>query len=458
MTTGNRGRANIPKTGNTAAQLMLAGVLSDMGRSGEALARFQQAISNQPDNAQAHSDLASKLHDLGRPDDAVSHFRQALAIEPDYAAAHLGLGVVLAAVGKQNDAKRSFEKAIELEPASCAAYFHLGLASRFSSDNHHFLAMQQLAEDMTALSPENQIYLHFALAKAYRDLGDYDRSFHHLLKGNGLKRHQAPYFDRKKLNDRVQAVFSSVLMQNMAGTGNPSPRPVFIVGMHRSGSTLVEQILASHPKCFGAGELFDISELAKELRGPDGAEFPESMPSLSERQLPMLAERYLATLNRMSPTAERVTDKMPGNFAYIGLIHLMFPNARIIHTRRDPRDTAISCFSTKDLVYLDLAELGRFYRNYRSLMSHWRRVIPDGVILEVDYELLVDDFDTQARRIVSHCGLEWHDACTAFYRNERPVMTASVGQVHQPIYRSSVGRWQGYEKFLQPFLEALDGE
>ena len=458
MPSNNRGRAAIGRSRDASAQLLLAAVLNDIGRPEDALTHLQQVVGNDPSNAQAHSDLATKLHTLGRPDDSIQHFRRALELEPDSAAAHLGLGIVLAAVGKQAEARASFENAIELNPSSAEAYFNLALAVRFAVNDRHFVAMQQLARDLTALSPESQIHLHFALGKAYRDIGDYDRSFHHLLQGNKLKRQKPPYFEKQKLGERVQAVFSSAMMQKKAGMGNPTSLPVFIVGMHRSGSTLVEQILASHPKCFGAGELFDLSDLATQLRNSDGVEFPESVPSLSAHRLSALAERYLAVLRRMSTTAERITDKMPGNFGYIGLIHLMFPNARIIHTRRDPCDTAISCFSTKGLFYFDLAELGRFYRNYRSLMAHWRNMLPDGVMLEVDYEVLVENFDAQARRIVAHCGLEWDDSCEAFYRNERPVLTASVGQVHQPIYRSSVGRWRAYEKFLGPFLEALDGK
>lgn len=460
MTSDKPRGATIAAPRHVSAHSLLADVLDDMGRTEDALARMQQAVRIHPNNAQAHSDLAAKLHELGRPDDAIRHYRQALALEPARAAAQFGLGIVLAAVGRQDEARRSFEKVIELEPTRCDAYYNLGLAVRFARDDWHFLAMEQLARNMTALSPEFQIYLHFALGKAYADVGDYDRSFDHLLQGNKLKRQQIPYSEAKMLGwlERVQTVFSPALMQEKAGAGHPSSLPVFIVGMHRSGSTLVEQIIASHPRCFGAGELSGIGTLATELPEPDAAEFCEGVRRLSARQLHALAGRYLAALRRLSATAERITDKMPRNFIHIGLIHLLFPNARIIHTRRDPRDTAISCFSTMGLGYFDLAELGRFYRSYRSLLAHWRNVLPNGVMLDVDYEALVEDFDTQARQIVAHCGLEWDDSCAAFYRNERPVLTDSVGQVHQPIYRSSVGRWRRYEKFMGPFLDALEGK
>jgi tetratricopeptide (TPR) repeat protein len=454
---------------NASAHRLLAAVLEEMGRSDDALARLQQAVALTPRDAQAHADLGTMLLQRGRSGDAIRHFREALALRADLGTAHLGLGTALAAVGEQRGARESLEKAIELEPTNAHGYFHLGRAKRFTRDDRHFIAMQRLAQDMRSLSLEAQIYLHFALGKAFGDIEDYEQSFYHLLEGNTLKRQQWPYREAKVLDrlKRVGAMFTPEIMREKAGLGEPSAVPVFIVGMHRSGSTLVEQILASHPKCFGAGELPNIDALARDLRGPNGAVFPEAVPSLSAQQLRALAGRYLAAIRPLSATAERITDKMPLNFIHAGFIHLLFPKAHIIHTRRDPCDTAISCFGIvlgqaflgQGMDYSsDLAELGRFYRAYRSLMAHWRSVLPAGAMLEVNYEELVEDFERQARRIVAHCGLEWDDACASFYRNARPVLTASVGQVHQPIYSSSVGRWRRYEKFMQPFIRALEGD
>jgi tetratricopeptide (TPR) repeat protein len=435
-----------------------------MGRTEDALAQFRQAVTIDPNDAEAHNDLAAMLCQLGRADEAISHYRQALALAPDHAAASLGLGIVFAAVGRLEEAKRAFDAAITLAPKDANTYYQLGLAVRFASDDRHFLAMQQLAGEMDCLPLEGQIALHLALGKAFADAGDYGRSFHHLAHGNALKRRQTPYDEAKTLGslERVRTVFTSELLCEKAGLGSSSSLPVFIVGMHRSGTTLVEQILASHPKCFGAGELAEMGAIVQALRGPGSTEFPEAVPSLSATHLRELAARYLGTISRLSATAERITDKMPTNFIYTGLIHLMLPNARFIHTQRDPRDTALSCFSTlfgPGLDYsCDLAELGRFYRGYQSLMAHWRNVLPEGVMLELDYEAIVQDLEGQARRIVGHCGLEWNDACLSFYRTERPVLTPSVGQVREPIYQRSVGRWRRYEKFLGPFLQALEGD
>jgi len=464
MTADDPRRVTLAAPRQVSAHSLLAAVLDDLGRSEDALARLRHAVAVEPHNPQLHCDLAAMLHQQGQADDAIRQYRQALALVPDHVAAHLGLGVALAAIGRRDEAASFLEKSIDLDRVNAHAYYYLGQVKRFAADNRHFIAMQELARNTTPLSLESQIYLQFALGRAYADVGDYDRSFRHLEQGNALRRQHVPYIAAKELGwlERIRSVFTAALMREKAGLGEHSSRPVFIIGMHRSGSTLVEQILASHPRCFAGGELGDIGVLARQLRGPNGAEFPECMRSLSAPQSRMYAKRYLDRLRRLSATAERVTDKMPLNFVYAGLIHVMFPNARIVHTRRDPHDTAISCYSnilSDAFGYAnDLADLGRFYRQYRILMAHWRSVLPEGVMLEVDYEALVEDFGAQARRIVAHCGLDWDDACSAFYRNERSVRTASVGQVHEPIYRRSVGRWRHYQKFLGPFIEALESD
>jgi hypothetical protein len=248
----------------------------------------------------------------------------------------------------------------------------------------------------------------------------------------------------------------------MQGIGDRSCVPIFIVGMPRSGTTLIEQILSSQGEVFGAGELKDFANLSFGIRGRDDAEFPEYMADVAPEQLRELARSYLEALQRRAPTAKRIVDKMPYNFKLIGLVHLLLPNARIIHTRRDPRDIALSCFSLifgdgHEFTY-DLGALGRYIRAYETLMEHWRRVLPAGAMLEVQYEDIVEHLEEQARRIVRYCGLEWDDACLAFHKTERVVGTASVNQVRQPIYRSSIGRWRFYESQMQPLLKALDGD
>jgi hypothetical protein len=323
--------------------------------------------------------------------------------------------------------------------------------------------MEELAGDRTLLPEEDCRQLLFALGKALADLGQHERSFGYLVEGNALKRQQIGYDEAKVLGEfaRIAAVFGPELMEKRRGLGHPSAVPVFILGMPRSGTTLVEQILASHPKVFGAGELLDFERAVTGLSGADGdrTPFPELVPLLSGDQLRQLGTRYLAALTPAAPAAARITDKMPLNFLFAGLIHLALPYAHIIHTSRDPVDTCFSCFSTlftgNHRVAYELGELGRYYRAYERLMEHWRSVLPNDVMLEVRYEDVVVDLDRQARRIVAHCGLEWEDACLSYYETRRPVRTASVAQVRQPIYSSSVGRWQPYRHLLRPLLEAL---
>ena len=260
--------------------------------------------------------------------------------------------------------------------------------------------------------------------------------------------------------ERIRNVFTPELLHEKRGLGEPTTVPVFIVGMPRSGTTLIEQILVSHPRVFGAGERQEFSEGVAKIRAPNGQGYPEAVPTLPSEQLRRLGQTYLNSVQSMAPRAERITDKMPENFRFLGLIHLALPNAHIIHASRDPRDVALSCFSIDfaedhlPFTY-DLSELGRYIRAYQVLMEHWRKVLPARVILNVQYEELVEDLEKGARRIVAHCGLEWDDACLDFHRTERVVQTASATQVRRPIYRTSVGRWREYGDLLKPLLEVL---
>jgi len=351
-------------------------------------------------------------------------------------------------------------EAVELAPRKAQFLCSLAESKRFVDGDPHFTLVEALARDMESLPEEDQIYLHFALGKVYADLGQHERSFSHLIEGNALKRKQIVYDEAAALAQltRIRQLFTAEAMRKARGFGDPSTVPVFIIGMPRSGTTLVEQILASHPKIYGAGELSDFRAALASLRGSDG-----SRPGLRAEELRQIGARYLERVRATAPAAERITDKMPANFRYAGLIHLAFPNARIIHTRRDPLDTCLSCFSIlfahnlQPFTY-DLTEFGRYYRAYATLMEHWREVLPLEQMLEVQYEELVANFEPLARRIVAYCGLEWDDACLEFYKTQRPVSTASAVQVREPIYRSSIGRWRPYEGMLRPLIKALEGD
>ena len=358
----------------------------------------------------------------------------------------------------------AYGEAIQLNPDLAVAYVNLIDCKTFTPGDPHLSAMEALAAKGEELSKAERMQLDFALGKAYADVKDYRRSFGHLLAANAAKRSTVSYDERAvaALFDRIETVFTDKLIAAKTGGGDLSPVPIFILGMARSGTTLIEQIIASHPMAHGAGELGTLHEIVWTLPGTDGGniKYPEYLPSLDASTLHQIGARYVSSLVKLAPSKERITDKMPSNYIFAGLIHLALPNAKIIHSKRDPVDTCISCFSKlftgeQNHAY-DLGELGRYYKCYERLMAHWRRILPAGRMLEVQYEDVVADLETQARRIITYCGLPWDDRCLSFHEAQRPVRTASAAQVRQPIYKSAVGRARVYGDQLEPLLRALD--
>jgi hypothetical protein len=313
------------------------------------------------------------------------------------------------------------------------------------------------------LSPEDRLNLEFALGKAWMDAREPDRAFAHLETGNRLKRASLTY-DVEADAERLAAIarsFTPEVMARLAGSGDPSGLPVFIVGMPRSGTSLIEQILASHPQVHGAGELPVLETILGRVRGPDRQPlgYPQLMSMLGPRDMAMLGRAYVEQVAALAPDKPRLVDKMPANFCFAGLIHLILPNARIIHCRRDPIDICLSCYSKKfvqgnNFTY-DLTELGLYHRAYEALMAHWRGLLPPERFIEVDYEAVVEDLESQARRLIAFCGLDWDPACLSFHQTQRPVRTASANQVRQPLYRTSLARWKPYQVHLAPLLDIL---
>lgn len=449
------------------ARVNLGHALSALGRSAEAIPCYEAAIKERPDDATAHLNLATALRDVDRYAQAAEHYERAIALAPDLTAAHSGLGTVHLESGRVDDARQCFERAIRLEPRRPNLFLDLSRSMTFTTEHPCLSLLLDLAHDMGTMSDTDKINVHFSLAKAMADIGDQPSSFSHQLAGNALKRSAITYEETRTLEalQRIRNVFTEEFLERQ-NLGVTSPDPIFIIGMPRSGSTLVEQILASHPQVFGAGETdaFDVALRTAGLRTVKRP-FPESVPEWTTEDFHGVADRYLKLLRTNLPLsgkqgkARRITDKMLTNFRYAGLIHLMLPRARIIHTQRDPIDTCLSCFSIQfaGLHYTyDLGELGRYYSTYAHLMEHWRAVLPAGRMLEVQYEETVTDFEATARRIIAHCGLQWDDACLRFYETQRPVRTSSVTQVRRPIYQSSVGRWRPPdENALRPLLDAL---
>jgi tetratricopeptide (TPR) repeat protein len=457
-------RALALKPGHVQALYNRGIALADLRRPEEALASYDQALVLKPDYPEALNNRGTALRELGRAEEALASYEQAIALKPDYAVAQDNRGLVLTELGRFDEAGDALAKAIDLAPRRVRSYYNLALLDRrWTLDDPQLLAMETLARDMPVLGSTEQIELHFALSKAYAKTAP-EQSFQHLIAGNALKRRQAVYDEAAALAalGRIRASYPPALMRERAGRGAASAVPVFILGMPRSGTTLVEQILASHPAVFGAGEIEDFARAAGSLDGPAQRliEAPEAIAQVPDGDLHRLGSAYLERIAALAPSAERIANKLPENFRLAGLIHLALPGARIIHTRRDPVDTCLSCFMqlfAGNLPYTyDLAELGRYYRAYDALMTHWRDVLPPGIMLEVQYESVVTDLEGEARRIVAHCGLDWDPRCLDFHRTERPVRTASMSQVRQPLYAGSIERWRAYEAFLTPLLEALN--
>lgn len=319
-----------------------------------------------------------------------------------------------------------------------------------------------MARDKSGFAIDKQISLHYALGKAYDDLGEFKKAFPHFSEGSRLKREGLEFSSEAESHniDKLIEWFTVDRFKQLQGAGLNDRTPIFILGMPRSGTTLTEQIIASHPLVHGAGELKNLLALVQSKVNEDGLGFPSNLKGLSKEDIHEWAEKYLTLLRQHSSDALRITDKMPANYLALGFIPLMFPNAKIIHVKRNPIDTCISCFTRlfnrhQDATY-DLKELGAHYRNYVRLMDHWKIMLPADCFLEVEYEDIVCDIKNQAQRLIEWIGLDWDEACLDFYKNKRSIRTASLTQVRQPIYSSSVGRWRHYEEFLAPLLQELE--
>lgn len=440
-------------------------VLKAQGRSPEAEASLQRAVRLKPDFAGGYYCLAYLCLEQGRTEEAVSGFRRAVEIEPGYADARIKLGECHAELGRFAEAEACYRHVLEADPGNIDARFDLALLGTAHDADGNLAALvgveQAVRDRKKTLVGNDAVKLDFALGRAYDQRGDHERAFAHFLAGNRLKRAMLDH-DAQKTAARIadiMRIFDRESIARLGDGGDPSALPVFVLGMPRSGTTLVEQIIASHPAVHGAGELPELLEIATGVTAGAESLFPGGMMALGPEALAGMGGRYVAGLQRRAPQAQRITDKMPANFLAVGLIHLMLPNAKIIHVDRDPVDTCLSCFTQlfsggQGFSY-DLAELGRYYADYARLMEHWRRVLPAGAFLDVRYEDIVAEQEAQSRRLIGYCGLEWDDACLDFHSNSRAVKTSSMVQVRQPIYKSSVERWRSYEKFLGPLFDAL---
>jgi len=440
-------------------RINLANVLRLLGRHSQAMTILDQAVAMDPHLKTVCRDPRELPTEEAHCSTVLENCRHILARFPNYAPAHYSMACALLNLGQVAEARRACERALVLDP-TIPAYYHILIHSGDVAQNASAVsALEQLAAQEDALPEDGRAMLHFLLAKAYDDRERYDEAFAHLENANAIQRRAIAYDEPREIGrmSAIAAAFTREHMRELRGSGYPSSAPVFVLGMPRSGTSLVEQILASHPGVYGAGEQTLLNDLVQ--NGRAGTPFPEACAALGGEDWRHLGEAYAGQLAAVKPEAERIVDKQPYNFRLVGPIHLALPGAHIIHVKRDPIDTCFSCYCLKfagDVGFAyDLGELGRYYKAYEALMDHWRAALPEGAMLEVEYEDLVNDLAGQAKRIVEYCGLEWDARCLEFHKAERAVSTASLVQVRQPIFKSSVGRAQAYAAHLGPLREAL---
>jgi tetratricopeptide (TPR) repeat protein len=438
-------------------------VLKEQSRYEEAIDCFKQAIQLEPQNVQPHFQLASTLAPAALTYDAVEAYQRVLEIQPEHAGATLGLAHMLKTVGRQDEAVAAYRKFIGLKPDEGDGYWSLANLKTYRLNNEDIREMEsRLAGD--DLTDQSAVSFLFALAKTFEDQGDIDRAWGYYRGGNE-KRRMLEHYDpvqTEVTNDAIISVFDRPFLEQNTGLGNPDPAPIFIVGLPRSGSTLLEQILASHSMVEGTAELPYAGRLAASLsrNRADGINYPEAARELGEKQFKAMGQEYvdLAQLHRTEGRS-RFIDKMPNNTPTIGLLHLMLPNAKIIDARRHPLDSCFSCyrqlFAQGQTFTYDLTDIGEYFLQYERMMDHWHDVLP-GRVLTVQYEDMVMDFENQVRRLLEYCELPWEDSCINFYETERPVRTASSEQVRQPIYSQSINRWRNYEQYLGELIEVLE--
>ena len=449
-----------------AARYNYAVLLQRRNEPSRALAEVERLLAISPGNPGYRNLCAVILSRIGEYGRSSRIYAELLAEYPENAKVWLSYGHVLKTEGRQEECIEAYRRSIARDPAFGDAYWSLANLKTFRFDATDLSAMQAQAAD-AALDAVNRLHFHFALGKAFEDAGEYGPSFEHYSKGNALHRSRIRYdadLNSERIK-RLKEIFTRDFFGARAGSGCDAPDPIFIVGLPRSGSTLLEQILSSHSAVEGTTELPEIITMAKDLRtladSDEIVAYTEVLATRSSAELRELGIQYLER-TRIHRKTDRpyFIDKMPNNFLHAGLIHLVLPNARIIDARRHP---LACCFSNFQQHYArgqnfsyGLADMGRFYRDYVEWMAHFDQVLP-GRVHRVFYERTVEDTEAVVREVLAYCGLPFEPGCLRFFENERPVRTASAEQVRQPIYREAVEQWRHYEPWLAPLKEALGG-
>ncbi|MGO9634119.1 MAG: tetratricopeptide repeat-containing sulfotransferase family protein [Steroidobacteraceae bacterium] len=448
-------------------QRCLSHTLVAAGRLPEAETAIRKLLQVEPENPQNWVALGTVYTRLLRQEDALAAFEEAARLNPREVRLRLSIGHVLKTLGRRAQCEQAYHACLTMDPDFGEAYWSLADLKNYLFTDAEIATMRDLAAAPAGASTDkvasgNAAQLQFALGRALEQRGEYPQAFDHYAAGNALRRRESPFnivkFEAKSW--RVRDFFNSAFFAAHVGSGFPDTSPIFVVGLPRSGSTLVEQILASHSCIEGTMELPNIVTMVREFDhlGEDNDAYPESVRSASAERLGALGQRYIDETRPIRAGRPRFIDKMPNNFSHVGLIHAILPNATVIDVRRHPMD---SCFSTfkqhfaegQSFSY-DLDDLGRYYRCYLALMDHWDAVLP-GKVLHMRYEELVRDPETCIRTMLAHCSLPFEPACLNFHETERPVRTASSEQVRQPLYASGIGYWKHFAAQLEPLRLSL---
>lgn len=433
------------------------------GQFAEAINCYREAVRLHPEYAEACLNLGNALRQNDEPAEGLVWYRQAVRLKPNYLKALNNLGAALLEMGEVEEARGHYRAYLQQRPGNAQVLCTLAANGLYEDCDPKPEQLRAWLAD-PQLPPTERGQLHTALGFLLDRAGEHDEAFRHIGEGNRIRREQARQdglvfdaADHRRLIDRIMCTFTPEYFERVRELGLETEAPLFIVGMPRSGSSLVEQILSHHPDVQGAGELREIPRLVESLPRLVGAPYPECVPQLQPDAVRQAAETYTGRLQHLVGRSPRITDKLLENFLHLGLIATLFPRARVIHCSRDPLDVAVSCYFQifRGLVYTrDLCDFGAYYKEYERLMDHWRRTRPLPM-LDVVYEDLVADVEGVSRRLVDFCGLKWDDRCLRFYENPRVVRTVSKLQVRRPVYQTSIGRWRRYASHLAPLREGL---
>ena len=441
-------------------QNILGFALSSQRKLIDATKIFEKIIKTQPDFYFAYNNMGNVLKDLCKLDEAKIYYQKCIKINPNYIEAYIGLGKIFLDLNKLDKSAAVFKQALKLKPENGELHRRLSQVVKYEQTSSHVKDMEKIISSGDVTHTQ-QMHLSFALGKAYEDMKSYDKAFLHWKKGNFLKRKQIKYSTKyqARLVKTIKENFTNDLFEKFKNYGNRDNTLIFIVGMPRSGTTLVQQIISSHPKVFGVGESNQFSNKINECFFKENGFLKENLYNFDPINFSKIGEEYIKNIRQLSADTKHILVKDLLNFTWLGFIKLIFPNAKIVHCVRNPMDTCVSLFKNYfvggvDFSY-DLIEMGEYYNLYRDIMLFWNNILPNYYV-NIFYEELINDPKKQIEKLLNVCNLEWNESCMQFYNNKHFMSTGSNSiNIHQPIYKTSMQYWKRYEKQLQPLLEIL---